>query len=304
MTVRIGIDQGGTKIEGIVLADSDGRTLARRRVATPRDDYDATLRCVADLVAGLERDVGARGTVGVGIPGTISRHTGQVKNANSTWLNGRPLDRDLARVLDRPVRLANDADCFALSEATDGAGRDAASVFGVILGTGVGAGVVVNGRILEGPNGTAGEWGHMPLPWMTGDERPGRRCYCGRDGCVETFLSGPGIAADHLLHTGRALSGTEISYGATLGDADCAATLTRHTDRLARALAVVIGIIDPEVVVLGGGVGAMPHLTEALPRLLPGRVFGGECTTRILRPRFGDSSGVRGAAWLWGKGER
>ncbi|CCG07309.1 ROK family protein [Pararhodospirillum photometricum] len=298
MGLRFGIDLGGTKIE-IVALTPDGQECLRRRIPTPRHDYPGTLAAITALVTDAEVELGQRAPVGVAIPGAISPATGLVKNANSTWLNGRALDKDLAACLGRPVRLANDADCFALSEAHDGAATGAATVFGVILGTGVGAGVVVNGRLLQGPNAIAGEWGHMPLPWPTDGERPGPACYCGRQGCVETFCSGPGMAADHALHTGQTASAQEIAQAAEAGDRTAQATLERHAHRLARALAVVIDLLDPHVIVLGGGVGAMPHLTEVLPRLWAPLVFSDAIVTRVVRPRHGDSSGVRGAAWLW-----
>lgn len=290
-TIRIGVDLGGTKTEAIALAAS-GEELARRRVATPAGDYDATLRTIRDLVAGLESETAASGTVGLGIPGTVSPKTGLVKNANSTWLIGRPFDSDVATALGRPVRLANDADCFALSEATDGAGAGFATVFGVILGTGVGGGIVANGRLLTGPNAVAGEWGHNPLPWPAEDERPGPACYCGRHGCIETFLSGPGLARDH----GGALSAAEICAA---GDAAAEAALARYEERLARALATVINVIDPHVVVLGGGLSRLERLYANVPRLWGRWVFSDHVDTRLEPPRHGDSSGVRGAAWLW-----
>ncbi|MBB4264638.1 ROK family protein [Roseospira visakhapatnamensis] len=298
--LRIGIDLGGTKIEGLVL-DGAGRHRARRRVPTPRGDYEATVRAVADLVATLTRAAGADPTVpvGVGTPGTISPTTGLMKNANSTWLIGRPLDRDLAVALGRPVRLANDADCFALSEATDGAAAGARVVFGIILGTGVGGGVVVDGRPMTGPNATGGEWGHNPLPWPADDERPGPACYCGLSGCIETVLSGPGLAADHARVTGTTLEGPEIAARAEAGDAACRATLARYADRLARATATIVNVLDPDVVVLGGGLSNLSVLYQAVPALWPRWVFSDTVATALRPPAHGDSSGVRGAAWLW-----
>jgi fructokinase len=293
--MRIGIDLGGTKTEAIAL-DGGGRELMRERVATIQGSYDATLRTIAGLVDGLETRLGRRGTVGIGIPGAISPATGLVKNANSTWLIGKPLDHDLARVLERPVRLANDADCFALSEASDGAGAGAATVFGVILGTGVGGGLVAHGRLLSGPNAIAGEWGHNPLPCPGDDERPGPPCYCGRSGCIETFLSGPGLARDFAAATGRTASAAEI--GAS-DDPAAEAALHRYCDRLARALATVINILDPHVIVLGGGMSKVSHLYEAVPRLWGRHVFSDRVDTLLRPPVHGDSSGVRGAAWLW-----
>ena len=296
--MRIGIDLGGTKIEAIAL-DAAGRTLARRRRATPRDDYPATLRAIVALVASLEAETGARGSIGVGTPGALSPFTGRMRNANSVWLNDRALDQDLARALGRPVRLANDADCFALSEATDGAAAGARSVFGVIVGTGTGAGVVIDGRLLSGPNAIAGEWGHNPLPWPQSDELPGPTCYCGRHGCIETFVSGPGLAADFTRATGRHLTPCDIAAAAQAGDATASAALTRHADRLARGLANVINVLDPEVIVLGGGLSNLAHLYETVPKLLGHYLFSDGVATRLVPPRHGDSSGVRGAAWLW-----
>ena len=296
--IRIGIDLGGTKIEAAVL-DSEGAIRYRRRVATPAGDYPGTIRAVCELVAALERELGARGTVGIGIPGALSPATGLVKNANSTCLIGQPFDRDLAAALGRPVRLANDADCFALSEAVDGAAAGAPTVFGVILGTGVGGGVVVRGRLLDGPNAIAGEWGHSPLPWPRDDERPGARCYCGKHGCVETFVSGPGMSRDHVTATGEALSALEVAERADAGHAPAEATLRRYEDRLARALATVINLIDPHVIVLGGGLGQIARLYRTVPALWGAYVFSDAVATRLVPPRYGDSSGVRGAAWLW-----
>ncbi len=297
--MRIGIDLGGTKIEGIALDDA-GRQSLRRRVATPRDDYAGTLETIARLVEAFERESGQRGSVGIGMPGAISPATGLVKNANSTWLNGRRLHEDLERRLARPVRLANDANCFTLSEAVDGAAAGAEVVFGVILGTGVGGGLVVNRRVVVGANAIGGEWGHNPLPAPRDDERPGPDCYCGRAGCIETFLSGPGLAADHRRVTGVALGGEKVVAGAEAGDAPAVATLSRYADRLARGLAGVINIADPDVIVLGGGLSRIALLYEAVPALWGRYVFSDRVDTRLVPPRHGDSSGVRGAAWLWG----
>jgi fructokinase len=299
---RIGIDLGGTKIEAVALSP-DGAEIARRRVATPRD-YGASLDAIAELVRELERAAAEAGTVGVGIPGTVVPRTGLVKNANSTWLNGRPLGRDLEERLGGPVRLMNDANCFALSEATDGAGAGAPVVFGVILGTGVGGGIAVDGRCLSGANLIAGEWGHNPLPWLTPDEQPGPPCYCGKHGCVETWLSGPGFERDHAEHTGRTLPGREIARAAASGNAGALATLARYHDRLARALASLINVVDPDVVVLGGGMSNIAGLAEATSALLPRHVFAtgagsDPVATRVVRAAHGDTSGVRGAAWLW-----
>jgi fructokinase len=292
--VRIGVDLGGTKIEAIAI-DGDGRERIRRRVPTPRGDYEATLAAIATLVADIERAVGERGTVGVGIPGTISPATGLVKNANSTWLIGRPLAVDLPRRLDRPVRFANDANCFALSEATDGAAAGAAVVFGVIAGTGVGGGLVVNGRVVVGANAIAGEWGHNPLPAPRDEERPGPACYCGRHGCIETFLSGPALTADY----DGATPADEIVRRADAGETRAEQTLQRYEDRFARAVAAVVNVIDPDVVVLGGGLSNVERLYRSVPRLWGPHVFSDQVATRLVRARHGDSSGVRGAAWLW-----
>ncbi len=300
--MRIGLDLGGTKIEGVAL-DENGVQLGRRRVATPREDYEATVGAMAGLVRDIEAATGRRGTVGVGIPGAISPATGLVKNANSTWIIGKPLDRDLSAVLGRPVRLANDANCFALSEAVDGAGAGARVVFGVIVGTGTGGGVVVDRHVLTGPNAIAGEWGHNPLPWPREGEWPGPPCYCGKTGCVETFLSGPGMARDHLQATGEAVGAPEIAARAERGDAAARATLTRYEDRMARALAVVLDILDPDVVVLGGGMSQIARLYDAVPRLWQAWAFSDRVDTLLKPPVHGDSSGVRGAAWLWGPGE-
>jgi fructokinase len=300
--MRIGLDLGGTKVEGVAL-DEGGTELARRRVATPRQDYDATLRAMVGLVRDLESETGRRGTVGVGMPGALSPATGLVKNANSTWIIGQPLDRDLSALLERPVRFANDANCFALSEAVDGAGAGARVVFGVIVGTGTGGGIAVERRVLTGPNAIAGEWGHNPLPWPREGEWPGPPCYCGKTGCVETFLSGPGMARDHLEATGEALAAPEIVARAGRGDAGATATLARYEQRMARALAVVLNVLDPDVVVLGGGMSQIARLYESVPRLWQAWAFSDRVDTVLKPPVHGDSSGVRGAAWLWGPGE-
>ncbi|HLG58709.1 MAG TPA: ROK family protein [Vicinamibacterales bacterium] len=307
-SLRIGIDLGGTKIEGIAL--DGGREAARIRVDTPRDDYAATLAAVASLVANLERDAGGQGTVGVGIPGTLSPATGLVKNANSVWLLGRALKHDLEARLGREIRIANDANCFAVSEATDGAAAGAEVVFGVIVGTGTGAGITVGGRVLTGPNGIAGEWGHNPLPWATGDEVPGPHCYCGKNGCVETFLSGPGMTMDHERRSGRREPAPAIVAAAAAGDAIAETTLARYEHRMARALAGVINVLDPDVIVLGGGMSNIERLYQNVPRLWNAFVFdasqplgagrSGHLRTRLVRAAHGDASGVRGAAWLWG----
>jgi fructokinase len=296
--MRIGIDLGGTKIEGVALGN-DGAELARLRVPTPKNDYDGIVRALVELVAALEAKTGARATVGVGMPGCLSPATGVVKNANTVVLNGKPLDRDLAAALGRPVRLCNDANCFALSEASDGAGAGAPVVFGVIIGTGTGGGVVVGGQVLTGPNAVAGEWGHNPLPWPGDDERPGPPCYCGKRGCVETFLSGPGLAADHQRRTGLPLEGAEIGARADAGDADAIATMTRYEDRMARCLATVINVLDPDVIVLGGGVSNIARLYRTVPQIWGRYVFSDDVRTALRQARHGDASGVRGAAWLW-----
>jgi fructokinase len=295
---RIGVDLGGTKIEAIALAD-DGSIPIRRRVATPRHAYRATLDTIAGLVAEIESVTGERSSVGVGMPGAVSPATGLVKNANSTWLIGQPLAEDLSAALGRPVRLANDANCFALSEASDGAAAGAAVAFGVIVGTGTGGGVVVNGRLLTGPNAIAGEWGHNPLPWPHGDEAPGIACYCGQYGCIETFLSGPGLARDHRAATGSEIEPAEVVRRAMSGDEAAAATLDRYEDRMARALATVINILDPDVIVLGGGMSHTARLYANVPARWSRYVFSDRVTTRLVPPAHGDSSGVRGAAWLW-----
>jgi len=310
--MRIGIDLGGTKIEALALGN-DGRELVRRRAPTPRGDYVKTLDAMAELVTTLEHEAGQRGTVGVGMPGTISPATGLVKNANSTWLNGRALADDLPRLLDRPVRFANDANCFALSETTDGAAAGASIVFGVIVGTGTGGGIVVNGRVLTGANAIAGEWGHNALPLPRDDERPGPACYCGCCGCIETYLSGPGLVRDYEAalvgvasstpRTGASptasIDAIAISRRAAAGDALAAACLDRYADRMARALATVINVLDPDIVVLGGGLSNIDALYETVPARWSPYVFSDRVDTRLVRAKHGDSSGVRGAAWLW-----
>jgi len=297
--IKLGIDLGGTKIE-IVALDGQGGELLRRRVATPRGDYPAALQAIAGLVAEAEAELGERGSVGIGTPGAISKANGRLKNSNSVYLNGQPILEDLQGLLGREVKIANDANCFALSEAVDGAAAGAGVVFGVILGTGVGGGIVVNGRVLTGPNGIAGEWGHNPLPWPGADELPGPACYCGKHGCIETWLSGPGMAQDHRCGGGEALDAAAIVARAEVGDAACNATLERYEDRLARALAHLVNILDPEVIVLGGGMSNIIRLYENVPRLWGSYVFSDRVDTRLVPNRYGDSSGVRGAAWLWG----
>ena len=295
--MQIGVDLGGTKIEAIAL-DANTPVAIRRRVATPRD-YAGTLDTIVRLVAEIETETGRTGSVGVGIPGVVSNTTGLVKNANSTWLIGRPLLADLEARLARPVRIANDANCFTLSEAIDGAGQGFETVFGVILGTGVGGGIAIRHRIHEGPNQIAGEWGHNPLPWMTEEERAAApECYCGKYGCVETFLSGPGFERDHALRSGAQRASQDIVRAAASGDAHAIGTLERYHDRLARALASVINLLDPDVVVLGGGMSNLPDLAPAVSALLPRYVFSDAVLTMVVLNAHGDSSGVRGAAWL------
>jgi len=298
--MRIGIDLGGTKIEGIALGGA-GEERGRVRVQTPAGDYAATITAVVDLVERLCRSAGSESLagIGIGIPGTISPATGLVKNANSTWLIGRPLDRDLEAALGQPIRMANDANCFAVSEATDGAAAGAHVVFGVILGTGVGGGIVVDGRPLTGVDAIAGEWGHNPLPWPTDGERPGPACYCGLSGCIETFLSGRGLAADHRAATGEDASAADIAERAGRGEKAARDTVHRYMERLARALATVINILDPEVIVLGGGLSNIGLLYAEVPALWERYVFSDRTAVRLVRNLHGDSSGVRGAAWLW-----
>jgi fructokinase len=297
MALALGIDLGGTKME-IIALDPSGRVLLRRRRASPRGDYQQTLEAIGALVADAEAELGAGGTVGFGTPGAISPATGLLKNSNSTWLNGRPFDRDLALTLGRPIALANDADCLTLSEATDGAAAGAASVFGVIIGTGTGGGLVIHGRALAGPNAIAGEWGHNPLPWPRQGELPGPSCYCGLQGCLETWLSGPGLARDHRQRTGSELTPPAILAAAVAGDHAAEATLCRYEDRLARGLASVINLVDPEVIVLGGGLSKLERLYRTVPALWDRYVFSDTVRTRLVAPAHGDSSGVRGAAWL------
>jgi fructokinase len=296
--MRIGIDLGGTKIEAIAIAD-DGRERLRRRIPAPRGDYAKTLEAVQVLLRDVEREIGEQGSVGVGIPGTISPATGLVKNANSTWLNGRALGDDLPRLLGRPVRFANDANCFALSEATDGAAAGARIVFGVIVGTGCGGGVVVNGHVLTGANAVGGEWGHNPLPAPRDGESPGPRCYCGRSGCIEQFLSGPALARDYQEHDGGANTALDVATRAASGEPLARAALARYEERMARALGSIINVIDPDVIVVGGGLSNIEQLYERVPQLWAPYVFSDRIDTRLVRAKHGDSSGVRGAAWLW-----
>ncbi|MPZ11222.1 MAG: ROK family protein [Kiloniellaceae bacterium] len=296
--IRIGVDLGGTKIEAAALG-SDGTVLARQRLATPRGDYAGTIGAIVALVQQVEAGIGRRGSVGVGIPGALSATSGFIKNASATWLLGKPLDRDLAAALGRPVRLMNDANCLALSEAADGAAAGLEVVFGVILGTGVGGGIVVAGRPLVGCNAIAGEWGHNPLPWPTPAERPGPACYCGKQGCIETFLSGPNLARDYREAGGEAISAKELVERAEAGEPAAEAALVRYEDRLARALAGVVNVLDPDALVLGGGISNVERLYRCLPILLPRYVFSDHVATRVLKARHGDSSGVFGAARLW-----
>ena len=296
--MRLGIDLGGSKIE-LIAFDAAGRERLRRRVPTPRNDYRATLAAIHALVMQSERELDATGSVGIGTPGSLSRATGKLRNSNSACLNGQLIVQDLETMLGRPVRIANDANCFALSEAIDGAASGAEVVFGVILGTGVGAGIVVRGRALNGPNGIAGEWGHNSLPWPRAEELPGPPCYCGKTGCIETFVSGPGLANDHRLSTGAPLETEVIVARAESGDTACQATLVRYEERLARALAHVVNVLDPDVIVLGGGLSSLDRLYKNVPRLWSGYVFSDRVDTRLVRNAHGDSSGVRGAAWLW-----
>ncbi|MBN9267216.1 MAG: ROK family protein [Hyphomicrobium sp.] len=301
--LRIGIDLGGTKIEG-VLMDETGAERPRRRLSTPRDDYAATLDAIAQLVDELLAEAAAdpapsTATIGVAMPGSVSPRTGQMQNANSTWLNGRTLGPDLADRLGRPVRLANDANCFALSEALDGAAAGARNVLGVILGTGCGAGVVIEGRLLDGPRGIGGEWGHNPLPWATSDELPGSLCWCGRRGCMETWVSGPALAAAYLQDGGTTTRAEEIVERAAAGEERAQIALDRHADRLARGLAHVVNILDPDVIVIGGGLSRLEHLYEKLPGLMAPHIFAEDTRVDIRPPRWGDASGARGAAWLW-----
>jgi fructokinase len=296
--MRIGIDLGGTKIEALAIDDA-GQELVRHRVATPRGEYVGTIAAMAGLVRRIERETGATGTVGAGIPGTISGATGLVKNANSTWLNGRPLKEDLEAELGREVRIANDANCLAVSEATDGAAAGVGVVFGVILGTGCGGGLAFGGRVHAGLNGVGGEWGHNPLPWASGDELPGPECYCGRRGCMEMWVSGTALGLDFQRVTGRTLSGPEIMASCEAGDAQARAAVERLEDRLARGLAHLVNVIDPDVFVFGGGLSKASRIYPNVAKLLPSYVFGREVNTPLVQAKFGDSSGVRGAAWLW-----
>ncbi len=296
--MRIGLDVGGTKIEGVALSP-DGLVVSRRRVPTPQGDYEGTVRAVADVVGFIERETETQSPVGIGMPGIISPATGLVKNANSVCLNGQPFDRDLEAALGRPVRIENDANCFALSEASDGAAAGRDCVFGVIIGTGTGGGVVVHGRVLRGRNAVGGEWGHNSLPWPSADERPGEPCYCGRSGCIETFLSGPGLAREYARLSGHHADGPTVVDRAQAGEATAIACLDLYVDRLARSLASIINVLDPDAIVLGGGLSAIDRLYTDVPRQWTKYVFSDRVETELLPPKFGDASGVRGAAWLW-----
>jgi len=298
MTLQIGIDLGGTKIAGIAL-DNDGKTYASGRVSTPKGDYDGTLDAIVAMVRQLEDQAGATGTVGVATPGSISPRTGVFQNANSTWLNGRSLPADLEAKLGRDVRTKNDADCLALSEATDGAAKDYRSVFGVIVGTGCGGGIVHDGKLISGPHSATGEWGHVPLPWANEDELPGPQCWCGQRSCLETWLSGTGLEKDYERANGAKLDGEAIVAAALDGDRAAQATLDRHASRLGRALAMIVNILDPDVVVLGGGLSQLKHLYDVAPQLAAPYIFADHANLKLVPPKHGDASGVRGAARLW-----
>ncbi|ABI71174.1 fructokinase [Shewanella sp. 11B5] len=300
--MRMGVDLGGTKIEIVALAD-DGSEIFRKRIPTPKN-YPGTIEAIVSLVADAESETGQTGSVGVGIPGVVSPFTGLVKNSNSTWINGHPLDKDLSEVLNREVRVANDANCFAVSEAVDGAAAGKGVVFGGIIGTGCGAGIAINGRVHGGGNGIGGEWGHNPLPWMTADEFNTTTCFCGNRDCIETFISGTGFVRDFREAGGDATSGIQISEMMQQGDPLATAAFERYIDRLARSLAHVINMMDPDMIVLGGGVSNIEAIYTELPKVLPKYVVGRECGTQVVKNKFGASSGVRGAAWLWGKDEK
>jgi len=296
--MRIGIDLGGTKIEGIALSET-GEELFRHRIPTPQGDYDAILQVITDLLQQIESGVGDKGSIGICTPGALSPTTGLLRNSNSVCMNGKPVLTDLQEMLHREIRIANDANCFSLSEATDGAAKDAAVSFGVIIGTGTGAGIVIDKKILVGPNAIAGEWGHNPLPWPEDSELPGPECYCGKLGCIETWLSGPGMVRDHELHNNEFIDAETLDNRARFGDEEADETLQRYEDRMARSLAHVINILDPDVIVLGGGMGNIKRLYKNVPAIWGDYVFSDAVTTKLLPPIHGDSSGVRGAAWLW-----
>jgi len=296
-TVQIGIDFGGTKIEAAAL-DADGHFLARTRLPNPRS-YEPALQVVCDLVQSIEREVGRRGTIGVGSPGSVSPHTGLVRNANSVWLNGRRFQEDLSRVLGREIRIANDANCLALSEVVDGAALGSKVAFAVILGTGCGGGLVVNGQLIDGANGIAGEWGHTPLPWPTSEEFDTPPCWCGQRSCLETWISGSGLQRDFAQHTGKSLDGEAIVNAARAGQADAQAALERYINRLGRGLACIASIVDPDTIVIGGGMSNVSEIYTALPEIISAHVFCDRWQARIVPAKWGDSSGVRGAARLW-----
>ena len=303
--IKIGIDLGGTKIEGIALSEA-GQELFRHRIPTPQGDYAATLQSIAGLINQLETDAGEKGSIGICTPGALSPATGLLRNSNSVCMNGKAVLEDLQELLQREIRIANDANCFALSEAVDGVAKDVSVVFGVIIGTGTGAGIVIDKKVLVGPNAIAGEWGHNPLPWPEDSELPGPKCYCGKSGCIETWLSGPGIVHDHELHNNAlfdtgSVSAEMLDNGARFGDEDASETFLRYENRLARSLAHVINILDPDVIVLGGGMGNIKRLYENVPDIWGDYVFSDTVNTKLLSPLHGDSSGVRGAAWLWNK---
>lgn len=296
--MRIGIDLGGTKIEGIALGDN-GEELLRYRVETPKGDYSATLQSIINLIFYIESETGEPGSVGIGTPGSLSPSTNLLRNSNSVCMNGKPVKDDIERLLERKIRISNDANCFALSEATDGAAKGAAVVFGVIIGTGTGAGVVINGKVLTGPNAIAGEWGHNPLPWPKDNERPGQLCYCGQSGCIETFLSGPGLSNSFYEISGKTRSASEIVELSEQGNKIAEMCLETYEDQMARGLAHIINILDPDVIVLGGGMSNIKRLYKNVPQNLINYVFSDVLNTRLVAPEYGDSSGVRGAAWLW-----
>ena len=298
--IRIGIDLGGTKIEGIALSEA-GEELFRQRIATPQGDYQGTLQSIVDLIKQIEAGIDEQGSIGICTPGSLSPATGLLRNSNSVCMNGKPVLDDLQNLLHKEIRMANDANCFALSEATDGVARDASVVFGVIIGTGTGAGVVVDKKVLLGANSIAGEWGHNPLPWPNDDELPGAECYCGKLGCIETWLSGPGIVRDHELYNNEFIDPELLDGKARFGNEDAIETFQRYENRMARSLAHVINILDPDVIVLGGGMGNIKRLYENVPDIWGDYVFSDTVNTKLLAPLHGDSSGVRGAAWLWNK---
>ena len=296
--MRIGIDLGGTKISLIAL-DKAGQTLFETRIHTPKEDYHGTITALRELVMSAQSATGQNGSVGIGMPGSISPRSGLVQNGNSTWLNGKPLQEDLHKALQYEVRLANDANCFALSEAVDGAAKNHKNVFGVIIGTGCGGALVVDKKLINGPRNITGEWGHVPLPWAQKEEHPGPLCWCGQNGCMETFVSGPALALDHLQQTGEQFTAHELHQRALAGDPLARTSLSRHVSRLARGLAMVSNIFDPDIIVLGGGLSQMPHLYEQLPDLIAPFLFTDDRQALVVAPRHGDASGVRGAAWLW-----